>query len=193
MEPVIGAVPRTHSARTPPGRPGRFSFDYDPNRWTVPWDAWGRLFAEAKKDIGVLVYAGLFLADDAGIVRMFAEKAAAGVRVRILLGDPDSPEVARRGTDEGIDEAMAAKIHNALVLYRPLLGRENVAIRLHRTVLYTSIYRGDDQLLVNTHVYGTPAANAPVLHLRKVPGGNMVATYLASFERVWEQARPVES
>jgi len=88
---------------------------------------------------------------------------------------------------------MAAKIHNALVLYRPLLGRENVAIRLHRTVLYTSIYRGDDQLLVNTHVYGTPAANAPVLHLRKVPGGNMVATYLASFERVWEQARPVES
>ena len=164
-----------------------------PHRWTVPRDAWGRLFAEAKKDIGVLVYAGLFLADDAGIVRMFAEKAAAGVRVRILLGDPDSPAVARRGTDEGIDEAMAAKIHNALVLYRPLLGRENVEIRLHRTVLYNSIYRGDDQLLVNTHVYGTPAANAPVLHLRKVAGGNMVATYLASFERIWEQARPVES
>jgi len=64
---------------------------------------------------------------------------------------------------------------------------------LHRTMLCNSIYQGDDQLLVNTHVYGTPAANAPVLHLRKVAGGNMVATYLASFERVWAQARPVES
>jgi len=164
-----------------------------PHRWAVPRDAWGRLFAQAKAEIGILVYAGLFLADDAGIVRMLGEKAAAGVRVRILLGDPDSLEVAQRGADEGIDEGMAAKIRNALVLYQPIHGQDNVEIRLHRTVLYNSIYRGDDQLLINTHVYGTPAANAPVLHLRKVAGGDMVTTYVSSFERVWEKARPVES
>ncbi|WP_433351571.1 XRE family transcriptional regulator [Microtetraspora malaysiensis] len=164
-----------------------------PHRWVVPRDAWGRLFAQAQSEIGVLVYSGLFLADDAGIVRMFREKAGAGVRVRILLGDPDSPEVAQRGADEGIDDGMAARIRNALVLYRPILGIAGVEIRLHRTVLYNSIYRGDDQLLVNTHAYGTPAGNAPVLHLRKVLGGGMVATYAESFERVWDQATPVES
>ncbi|MDF5751691.1 helix-turn-helix transcriptional regulator [Spongiactinospora sp. TRM90649] len=164
-----------------------------PHRWAVPRDAWGRLFGEADQEIGVLVYSGMFLADDAGMVRLFGQKADAGTRVRILLGDPECPEVAQRGADEGIDDGMAAKIRNVLVLYRPLIGRDNVEIRLHDTVLYNSIYRGDDQLLINTHIYGTPAGNAPVLHLRKVVGGDMVATYLDSFERIWTGARPVGS
>ncbi|MER6176408.1 hypothetical protein [Streptosporangium sp. NPDC001681] len=126
-------------------------------------------------------------------MRLFAEKAEAGVRVRILLGDPDSPEVARRGADEGIGDGMAAQIRTALVLYRPLRQLDSVEIRLHRTVLYNFIYRADDQLLANTHVYGTPAASAPVMHLRKVLGGDMVSTYVDSFEAGWADATPVES
>ncbi len=164
-----------------------------PHRWAVPRDAWGRLFAAAKQEIGILVYSGTFLADDTGIVRLLGEKAGEGVRVRILLGDPDCPEVAQRGADEGIDDGMAARIKNAIVTYRPISGLDTVEVRLHRTVLYNSIYRGDDHLLVNTHVYGTPAPQAPVLHLRRVAGGDMVTTYLASFERVWAEATPVES
>ncbi|GAA0395848.1 transcriptional regulator [Acrocarpospora corrugata] len=164
-----------------------------PHRWTVPRDIWGRLFSAAKDEIGVLVYSGMFLAEDAGMVRVLGERAEAGVRVRILLGNPASPEVARRGADEGIDEGMAAKVKNALVLYKPIRALDAVQIRLHSTVLYNSIYRADDQLLVNTHVYGAPAANAPVLHLRRVAGGDMVTTYVESFERVWSQAISVES
>jgi len=163
-----------------------------PHRWAVPRDAWGRLFGVAERDIGVLVYSGFFLADDAGMVRLLADKASAGVAVRMLLGDPDSPHVAERGAEEGIDAAMSAKIRNVLVLYRSLRGFAGVEIRLHDTILYNSIYRADDQLLVNTHVYGVPAANAPVLHLRRVAGGDMVATYADSFERVWSGARPLE-
>ena len=64
---------------------------------------------------------------------------------------------------------------------------------MHRTVLYNSIYQADDQYLINMHVYGTRAGNAPVLHLRRVAGGGMVATYADSFEKVWAQAIPVES
>jgi len=59
--------------------------------------------------------------------------------------------------------------------------------------LYNSIYRADDQLLVNTHIFGTMASNAPVFHLRKIPGGEMANTYLDSFERVWERATPYQS
>jgi transcriptional regulator with XRE-family HTH domain len=162
-----------------------------PHRWSVPRDAWGRLFATAQREIGVLVYAGLFLSEDTGVQRTFAEKARAGVRVRILLGDPASPQVSERGADEGIDDAMAAKIRNALAMYRPLSGVENIEFRLHCTVLYNSIYRADDQLLVNTHIYGVPASHAPVWHLRKVAGGDIVNTYLESFERVWDGAIPL--
>ncbi|MFI6602763.1 hypothetical protein ACIBHX_41480 [Nonomuraea sp. NPDC050536] len=59
-------------------------------------------------------------------------------------------------------------------------------------MLYNSIYRGDDQFLVNTHAYGTPAGTAPVLHLRQVAGGDMVNTYAESFEKTWEGAVPVD-
>ncbi|GLU47117.1 XRE family transcriptional regulator [Nocardiopsis ansamitocini] len=163
-----------------------------PNRWSVPRDEWKRLFSSAEREIGILVYSGFFLAEDASVARLLAEKAGAGVRVRILLGDPDSPAVAQRGIDEGIDDAMAAKIRNVIVLYKSLRAVQGVEFRLHGTVLYNSIYRGDDQLLVNTHVYGAPAANAPVFNLRKVAGGTMVTTYTESFERVWDEAAPLD-
>jgi transcriptional regulator with XRE-family HTH domain len=162
-----------------------------PHRWEAPRDAWHRLFTAAEQEIAILVYAGLFLAEDAGVQKLLADKARAGVRIRVLLGDPDSPQVAERGADEGIDEAVAAKIRNVLFLYRPLRAIEGTEFRLHRTTLYNSIYRGDDQLLVNTHVQGLPAANAPLWHLRKIPGGEFAAVYLESFERVWETAVPV--
>ena len=84
-----------------------------------------------------------------------------------------------------------AKIRNALALYRPLLKMDGPEFRFHQTILHNSIYFGDDHLLVNTHVYGVSAAGNPVWHLRKIPGGEIAATYLASFERVWEAAVPV--
>ena len=86
---------------------------------------------------------------------------------------------------------MAAKIRNVLILYRPLRRLDGTEFRLHKTILYNSIYRGDDQLLVNTHVQGMPAANAPLWHLRKIAGGQFAAVYLDSFERVWETAVPI--
>lgn len=163
-----------------------------PHRWAVPRDAWGHLFGSAEQEIGVLVYSGMFLADDTGLHALLARKAGDGVSVRILLGDPDSEAVSTRGADEGIDDAMAAKIRNAIVLYRGLRQVDGVAFRLHSTVLYNSIYRADDELLVNPHVYGVGASQAPVLHLRRVAGGSMVRTYLDSFERVWSEARPLD-
>jgi transcriptional regulator with XRE-family HTH domain len=163
-----------------------------PHRWAVPRDTWGHLFEQAEHEIGILVYAGVFMAEDAGLKRLLGSKAESGVRVRILLGDPDSPYVAERGQAEGIDDALAAKVRSAIVLFRPLLASENVELRLHGTILYNSIYRADDQLLVNTHIYGMAANNAPVFHLRKIPGGDMASSYLESFDRVWNGAKPYE-
>jgi transcriptional regulator with XRE-family HTH domain len=163
-----------------------------PHRSEVPRDIWGHLFSDAEREIGVLVYAGLFLSEDAGVQKIFKDKASSGVRVRILLGDPDSQVVTDRGEDEGVDDAMAAKIRNALALYRPLRAAGGVEFRFHRTILYNSIYRADDQVLVNTHLFGVTAAVAPVWHLRKLPGGELAGLYIDSFERVWETATPLD-
>lgn len=163
-----------------------------PHRWMVPSDLWRNFFDAAETDIGVLVYSGLFLAEDAGLHRIFRRKAEAGAQVRVLLGDPDSDVVAQRGADEGIEETMAAKVRNAMVLYRQLRGTTGIDFRLHTTVLYNSIYRADEQVLVNTYVYGFPASQAPVLHLRRVAGGDLMTTYLDSFDRVWDSARALD-
>ncbi|MFB4308945.1 XRE family transcriptional regulator [Actinomadura sp. GTD37] len=166
--------------------------DIYPHRWAVPRPVWQQLFQRAHDEIGVLAYAGLFLAEDTGILRVLADRARVGVCVRILLGDPDGTCVAERGSDEGVGESMAAKIRNALVHYRGLRALDGVEVRLHDTVLYNSMYRADDDLLINPHAYGIAASHAPVLHLRRGEDGDMASTYLESFERVWASARPIE-
>jgi hypothetical protein len=161
-----------------------------PHRWAIPRDVWTRFFESAEHEIGVLAYSALFLAEDAGLLGIIEDKARNGVRVRIALGDPDSSSVALRGQEEGIGDAMAAKVYNALTHYRSLTKSGNVEIRLHQTILYNSIYRADGQLFVNQHAYGIPAAHAPVYCFRETEGGEMTDAYIDGFEQVWAQSIP---
>lgn len=162
-----------------------------PYRRAVPRDTWGHLFSQAEREIGILAYSCYFLAEDAGLRQLIGERARAGVRVRILLGDPESPFVLERGQSEGIGDTMPAKVRSAITMFRSLESAPNVEIRLHGTILYNSIFRGDDQLFVNTHIYGVMANNAPFFHLHKIPGGAIANSYLESFERVWNDAQPL--
>jgi hypothetical protein len=159
-----------------------------PHRWAVPREVWYRLLSEARHEISILAYSSLFLAEDSGLLDVITACARSGVAVRIALGDPDCPRVAERGRQEGIDDAMAAKIRNAIALYRPLRGADMAEIRLHRTVLYYSIYRIDRDMLVNQHAFGIPAAHAPVLHLYQSSNSEIFESYLASLEHVWKAA-----
>ena len=49
-----------------------------------------------------LVYSGIFIADDNGLLALLRATAEQGVRVRILIGDPDADEVATRGRHEAL-------------------------------------------------------------------------------------------
>jgi len=179
--------PQVHAARTARSWPDEIKAIY-PHRWAVPHEVWHQLFESAQREIAILAYSGLFLAEDFGLLGTFASKARAGVSIRIALGNPESARVAERGTEEGISNAMIAKIQNALVLYRPLLDLENVEIRLHETRLYNSLFCSDDDLLVNQHTYGSPATNAPVFHIHGSRGSEIFTNYIESFRRIWSQS-----
>ncbi|GMA87491.1 hypothetical protein GCM10025868_27410 [Angustibacter aerolatus] len=45
-------------------------------------------------------------------------------------------------------------------------------------------------MLANTHVLGLPAAQAPVLELRRLAAGGLFDTYAAMYDRVWDDAEP---
>jgi len=181
--------PELRAVRAARSRPAETAAVY-PRRSSVSQEGWLSLFDSAEHAIDILVYSGLFLAENADLLRLLTHKATAGVRLRIPLGDPDSPNVAKRGNEESIGEAMAAKIRNAMVLYQPLRASPGVDLRLHDSVLYNSIYRADDQILVNQHMYGVPASHASVYHLRRVGGGEMFDRYTDSFNRVWITSTP---
>lgn len=162
-----------------------------PHRADVPAMLWRQLAAQSENVINVLAYAALFLPEqDPDLVRTLCRKASSGLQVRLLLGDPASDEVRRRGEEEGLGGAMAARIHTALLHYRPLLDAPDVSLRLHKTNLYNSIFRFDEEMLVNTHIWGSNAYRSPVLHLRRLPEATLFDNYLTSFDAVWSGAEP---
>ncbi|MFD8967829.1 XRE family transcriptional regulator [Streptomyces sp. NPDC059568] len=163
-----------------------------PNRASVPRDTWLSLLQGARDQIGVLVFSGTFFAQsNPSVAKMLAERAAAGVRVRLCFGDSAGQAVAIRGREEGIGgDTLAAKIRASLTYYRPLLSEAGCEVRLHDTTLYTSLFRYDDILLANPHIWGQPASANPVLHLKQREATGWFDNYAQSFEAVWAGARP---
>jgi hypothetical protein len=160
-----------------------------PHRNSIPVELWDRLINDASAHVDILVHAALFLVERPKFIKSLAKKAASGARVRLLFGDPDSPEVALRSEEEDLGEGtLSARIRNALASYRPLREVEGVKIRFHRTTLYNSIFRFDDEMIINTHVYGIQGAHAPSLHLRRLSAGDLFETYAESFETVWHKS-----
>jgi transcriptional regulator with XRE-family HTH domain len=160
-----------------------------PHGASVPSEVWRRLVGRATERIDILALAGRFLVEQQPqIVRLLRERADAGVAIRLLLGDPDAATVVERDEDDGSGDAAAARLRSAQEHYRPLVGHRGIAVRLHETTLYNSIYQFDDEMLVSLHVYEVPAAHAPVLHLRRMSFGDLFEMYVRSFERIWQDA-----
>lgn len=165
-----------------------------PHRGAVPAPLWSSLIANATSQIEILVYAGLFLFDShPDLADQLADKAKAGAQVRVLLGDPDSATVRQRGDEEGIGGDLAARARISHRYLEPALGTPGVELRLHDTILYNSIYRFDNDMLVNPHVLGAPAGQNPVLHFRYVPGGRTFRHYMRSFDYAWDRAKEAAS
>jgi len=164
-----------------------------PHRSDVPRHLWLDLLTAAEERVWLFANASLFLPEDnPESIEIICGKAANGVEVRVLMADPDSPECALRGVEERLFDAIPARVRMALSYYAPLVGMPGVDLRLHRTTLYNSIFRYDDHMLINQHVYGMYGYTAPILQLKSMPSGDFFEMYTRSFERVWEVSYPIE-
>jgi transcriptional regulator with XRE-family HTH domain len=175
--------PEVRAAITARSRPADLKAVY-PTRQAMPRQAWQSLFRSARHQIDILARTALFLGRDPDVLEVLADRARAGVRVRICLQSPDSSFIT-----EGQTEIKTARIEEALALFGGLRDH-SAQTRLHRVVLYNSVYRADDQMLVTQHVYGLPAEKEPVLHLRAEAAAEMTTTYLDVVERIWAEASP---
>jgi hypothetical protein len=162
-----------------------------PRRADAPLEAWRALFEQAQLEIGILVYAGLFLHELwPDFNTLLSGRAALGCRVRILIGDPRSDAVRSRGREEKYGDGIEARCRQALMHYAPLIGVTGIEVRQHGTTLYNSVYIGDTTMLVNTHRYGINAYATPVIHLRRSAESGLFDGHAESFEFVWKESRP---
>ncbi|MEU6851196.1 XRE family transcriptional regulator [Actinacidiphila alni] len=164
---------------------------YD-QRADLPVSAIVDVLAQTREQIDVLVYAAVFLHEAYPRLNdLLRERAADGCTVRVAIGDADSPNVQQRGQEEKFGHGIESRCRLALMHYRPLVGVPGIDIRTHGTTLYNSLYRADDQVIVNAHAFGVNAYSAPVWHLRRHGAGGLFDTYAESFEAVWATALPV--
>lgn len=183
--PDLADDPRTQSASRAE------LIEFFPARSTVPVDLWGRLVGRADECCDLLAYAASFLPEHVDIVPRLIDRARRGVRIRVLLGDPQSAAVALRGEEEGFGDGVAHRIQLSLHYFQEALVVPGFELRLHATTLYASLFRADSAVLANIHVFGSPASQSPVLHLQRIPGGRVFDHYMRSFDRVWDSAKPI--
>ncbi|YCK41468.1 XRE family transcriptional regulator [Actinomadura sp. ATCC 39365] len=162
-----------------------------PDRASVPRELWLRLLTDAQERVDVLVFSGTFYAQtQPRIARLLTGIAQRGVAIRLCFGDPDAQSVETRDREGGLGGTLPAKIRSSLTYYRTLPDLDGCEIRLHATTLYASLFRYDDDILVNPHAYGEQASANPNFHFHRLDGGTMAEHYMSSFERVWAGAVP---
>ncbi|MCE3551350.1 helix-turn-helix domain-containing protein [Pseudonocardia sp. RS11V-5] len=161
-----------------------------PSRSAVPFALWTELIHEVREAMDVLVFSGQFLVEQHNILPVVRAKAAEGVRFRFVVGDHTSPAVIQRAEEEGTTGGLEGRIQMMRRYLQDVAGLPGVEVRTHGTILYNSIYRFDDQALINGHAFGSLAGQNPMLHIRRLDGGSLWEHYMRSFERVWEIADP---
>jgi transcriptional regulator with XRE-family HTH domain len=160
-------------------------------RRELPPSTVSSLLDAAERHIDVLAYAALWLWDTIPeFVERIQLKLARGASVRICLGDPDSEAVQLRGQEEGVDDALAGRCRLAATYARGIHQVDPGAVRLSAASLYASVFRFDDEVLLNTHLWGNAAGDSPVLHFRRQHEHGIAASAISSFERVWAAAQP---
>lgn len=185
-------LPATASALAATSPVGPFTATLYASRTQLPITAWQQHFAGATTGIDILVLAATFLFDTLdGFLDTLLDAAARGVAVRFLVGDPDTATMILRGEEEGIGEAVIARCRTSVELLTPHAGTPGLHIRTHDATLYTSIFRVDETMIVNFHIYGSPGRNNPVLVLSRHHEPRLWATLEQAFTQVWDNAKPL--
>lgn len=178
----------TDAATRPEGEPNPIY----PSRGSVPASTWVSLIENAHESIDILAFAASFLNDAVpNFINLLQERAEAGVHIRLLFGDPHSQAVAIRGKEEGIGESLADRCRLTWKYIADLDQIHGIDMRQHSCTLYASLFRFDEDLLVNNHIFGMAASQNPILHLKNTPGSDLSQRYLTSFEFVWHQAKQI--
>ena len=163
-----------------------------PSHSAVPASVWQRLVADATREIvfcDIVSYWYWFVVPD--LSRVLREKAEAGCRVRVVVGDPADPVIRADQESTGVPLTLTSRIGQTRHLLEPLA--DVVEVRQTTSEGFgRSVYRGDGAAVAHWWLYGQMGTDFPALHLRRrQDGGIFDQVAVRHVEALWEAARPV--
>jgi len=162
-----------------------------PTRFAIPTALYHRLLADATREVVLCAYSYYGLWNRVpDLSETLRAKAEAGCRVRVTVGDPDSPMTRRLEEVDPEPLAWASAIEFSRRALEPLA--DVVEVRQTDLTWGRSVYRFDGEAVVCLYVVPLPEASYPYLHLqRRQDNGIFDAMAVRHVEALWEAARPV--
>jgi lambda repressor-like predicted transcriptional regulator len=162
-----------------------------PSHSAVPASVWQSMVLNARRDIvfcDTVSYWYWFVVPD--LSSILRERAEAGCRVRVIIGDPDDPAVRADEESTNVPLTLTSRIEQTRHLLAPL--RDVVEVRQTREGFGRSVYRGDDTAAAHWWLHGQLGIDFPVMHLRRrLDGGLFDQVAVRHVEALWEAARSV--
>jgi len=172
-------------------RSDREILDVYPRRSNVPTEVWDRLISGAKSDITLGGFTNYFFwTERPNFSQTLQEKAAAGVRIRILIGNPDGEVTHRREQIENVPLTLSTRIHITLDELAKIGPLPEIEVRFSEANaeahVSRSIFRFDRDALVCEHIADRLGHGSITFHLRRLQEDGPFDQYAAHFETLWE-------
>lgn len=152
---------------------------------------WRALLRGAERQIDLIGYSLLDIAQARGTNKVLVGKARDGCRVRIALADPDSDHVQAADLRQRPPGRLTDRIKDAHRRLQPLAAEPGIEVRVHDVASSHTILRFDDQLLLTIHLYGTPGFQAPLLHLKRDRDYGIYDQLTKHIEDLWQASAPI--
>lgn len=168
--------------------------DVYPTRSQVPGDLWERLIDDAQGEIRLGGYTNYFLwSERPHFAQRLTDKAGAGVRVRILVGDPSGEVTRRREAVEQAPLSLTTRINITLTELESLGQIPGLHTRLSEgnadAHVSRSIFAFGREALVCEHIADRLGHGSLTFHLRRKQDGGAFDQYVAHFEHLWAGGR----
>jgi transcriptional regulator with XRE-family HTH domain len=149
---------------------------------------WRTLLRAAERQIDLVGYSLLHIAEARVISKQLSEKARSGCQVRIAIADPDAEHVLAADLRQRPPGRLIPRIKDAQRRLAPLATEPGIEVRQHEVATSHTLLRFDHHMLVTIHLYGTPGFQAPLLHIRRERDYGIFDQLAAHIEDLWQNA-----
>lgn len=163
-----------------------------PTHASVPDAVWQRLIGQAKTHIDLCGFAPYWLTWQVPrLAEVLRERAGAGCRIRVVLGDPSESIVAADERATGVALTITQRIEQTLLTLAPLADDGVLEVRQSVMGYGRSVYRGDDELIFDFWLHGMTGQDFPAQHLRRRQDDGMFDRLTRHVQALWDAAAPL--